>query len=194
MTFTELLNEVYSLTNRPDLIAETKTAVKAATLKMHQKDYFYRDLHETGLSFASPDYVQSIEYTELFPRFRSLKYLRKYSDGAAGKEFSILTPEELIDSYGVDRVDVAYVAGASIEIKSSTQDAYMLIGMYLNPDITEAGYSSWIASAHPYAIVYEAVRVIFKSIGFDEQATQLERLVLEQVADVVRSNILAVGE
>ena len=52
-TFAELLADVYTLTNRSDLIAETKLAVKMATLKMHQRDYFYKDIRETGIQFLA---------------------------------------------------------------------------------------------------------------------------------------------
>ena len=41
----------HTITNRPDLINETKLAVKAATLKIHQSDYYYRDLIEQGIAF-----------------------------------------------------------------------------------------------------------------------------------------------
>ena len=50
-SFTSLLNDVYTITNRPDLIAETKLAVKQATLKMHQSDYYPKDLFETGIAW-----------------------------------------------------------------------------------------------------------------------------------------------
>ena len=54
-TLTDLCADVYTITNRPDLINETKLAVKAATLKMHQSDYYYRDLLEQGITFDTSD-------------------------------------------------------------------------------------------------------------------------------------------
>ena len=44
MTFAEILEEVYLITNRRDLEAQTKSAIKKATLKAHQSDFYYRDL------------------------------------------------------------------------------------------------------------------------------------------------------
>ena len=44
MTLAELIAEAYTLTARPDLVAETASAIRKATLKMHSVDYFYRDL------------------------------------------------------------------------------------------------------------------------------------------------------
>lgn len=194
MNFAELLAEVYTLTNRPDLVAETKLAVKAATLKAHQSDYFYKDLFETGITFSTADYIQSLDYRELLPRYRALKYIRK-SDaaGALGDFLSVITPALALDRYGSQRADVCYTAGALIQIKSSTSLQYILFGCYLNPNITEAGYSSWIALDHPYAIVYEAATTLFKTTGQDEQASVYQRLAKEQFDLIKVSNIEAEG-
>ena len=44
MDFQTLLSYVYVETNRPDLEAETKSAVFASILKMHGLDFFYKDI------------------------------------------------------------------------------------------------------------------------------------------------------
>jgi hypothetical protein len=194
-SFAELVADVYTITNRPDLVAETKLAVKAATLKAHQSDFYPKDIFETGILWNPIGYQQSLDYRTLIPRWRAFKYLRKYdSTGATpGDFFNILTPEQTIDSYGVNRDDVCYVAGEQLEIRSSTEDTYMLLSCYVHPTVDENTYSSWIALDHPYAIVYEAVSKIFKTIGWDEQAAQMQREVAEQFALLRNSNILAQG-
>lgn len=194
-TFAELLADVYTLTNSPNLVAETKLAVKMATLKMHQRDYFYKDLKESGIQFMVSDYTQSIDYRTLFPRYRALKYLRK-SDSAGTPDvfFDILTPELILDSYGVQKEDICYVAGAEIQIKSSTTFQYGLIGVYQNPDIGEATYTSWIASDHPYAIVFEAALLVLTAIGLKEDAAVYKTMRDEQVALLLESNLVAKGE
>jgi len=42
-TLNSLMDDVYILTNRPELVAETRLAVKKATLKLHQLDFFAKD-------------------------------------------------------------------------------------------------------------------------------------------------------
>lgn len=192
-TFAELLADVYTLTNRPDLVDETKLAVKQATLKAHHTDFYPKDLYEVGVSFASAAYLQSLEYRTLIPRYRALKFLRK-SDvtGTPGTILTVLTPEQILDSYSQQKVDICYLAGTQIEIKSSTELQYMLLGCYMHPDITELGFSSWIALDHPYAIVYEAASTLFKMIGYDEQAAMMKQNVLEQFT-VLRMELSAVG-
>jgi hypothetical protein len=193
-TFAELLADVIVLTNRPDLVNETKLAVKAATLKMHQIDFFYKDIYETGISFSSSEYSQQLEYRTLLPRFRSLKYLRESDSlGTVGKFFTVLTPAETLDTYGYTKRDVVYAAGELLQINSSSAFQYAILGCYLNPDVTEAGFNSWVALDHPYAIVYEAALTVFKMIGFDEQAVVVGKLALEQIAMVRSSNIQVEG-
>lgn len=195
-TFTELCADVYTITSRPDLVAETKLAVKAATLKAHQSDYYFKDLYETGIQFSTSDFIQQLDVGTVLPRFRSLKYLRKYDSsgtGAPGKFFNIIPPELIQDAYKVDRTDVAYVAGTTLNIKSATQFQYALLGVYQNPVIDEATYSSWIAAQFPYVIVFESARLLFKQIGYDEQASQFEALVKEQFVELKLNNIEAVG-
>lgn len=196
MTLNELITEVYIITNRPDLVAQTLTAVRSATLKLHQLDYFYKDIYETGVDLLTPAYLQQLEYRTLVPRWRALKYLRKtdstgHQDGAFLEVLAI--PEMVEDAYRINRNDVCYVAGEVIQIRSSTELQYVLLGCYRNPDITQAGYNSWIALDHPYAIVFEAASTVFKMIGDTDQFAAYTMLAREQAAELSMSNIQAIG-
>lgn len=185
MTFAELLEEVYTLTNRPDLVNETKSAVKAATLKLHQTDFYSKDIAELRivLGVSTTTYIYSFDYISAISNFRAIKYIRKLDSTETPTEFfDIITPEEVLDSYNIVRTDVCYVAGRVLELRSSTAFNKMILGAYVFPIVTENGYSSWIAELYPYAIVYEAARIIFKTIGFDEQSAAFAGLVTEQVA------------
>ena len=182
MTFTELLTEVYLLTNRDDLVAQTKAAVKTATLKAHMSDFYSKDIYEKYIDLGTTDsYVHSFDYISSISNFRSIKYMRKLdSNNEAGDFIEVIEPEEVLDSYGVARTNIAYVAGRVIEIKSSTEFSKMILGCYVLPITTESNFSSWVAELYPYVIIYEAARVLFKTIGFDEESAAYERLVAEQ--------------
>jgi hypothetical protein len=189
-TLANLIQDVYSLTKRDDLEIETLTAIKAATLKAHHTGFFAKDLFETGIVFTDAAYTQALEYKELLPRWRALSYLRKAeASGEPGKFFSVITPTDLFDAYGVTKTDVMYLSGSVFQIKSSTELKYALLGCYLNPDVTAGSYSSWIAQDHPFAIVFEAARVIFKTIGYDEQAASYEKFVQEQYAQILAEHV-----
>jgi hypothetical protein len=195
MTLNELIAEVYTITNRPDLVAQTLTAVRSATLKMHQSDYYYKDLREQGVSFTSALYVQQIEYRTLFPKWRALKYIRKtdVTGTEQGKFLDIIVPENVLDDYKINRNDVCYVAGEVIQIRSSTALQYSIVGRYDNPDITAGTYNSWVALDHPYAIVYEAASTVFKMIGDTDQFAAYSNLAGMQLVELRNTNILAQG-
>lgn len=195
MTFDELVQTVYQITNRPDLENETKAAIKAATLKGHQSDFYSKDIHETGIEFDTEDYRQSLDYISLISNFRALKYLRRVESATddIGKFFAIVTPEEVLDSYGCNRNDVAYVAGRVIEIRSAVSFKYALLGAYVLPIVREGAYSSWIAEQHPYFIIYESARVIFRMLGQMEESNAQAGLVAEELILLKMSALSDVG-
>lgn len=195
MTFAELLAEVYLITSRPDLIDLTKSAVKSATLKAHQTDFYSKDIHETSFKFTTKDYTHSLDIITEIPNYRALKYMRNYdvATDSAANFFTVLTPEEILDEWGRERTDVAYIAGREIKIKASVEFDTVLFGCYLNPVVTEADYSSWVADLYPYAIIHEAARVVFGTIAQAAEAASQRAFVAEQYAELKINAISDVG-
>ena len=196
MNFSQLQAEVIMLTKRPDLAALTASAVKAATLKMHQSDFYSKDLFETGISFDSADYLQSFEYKTVIPRWRALKFIRRVNSTSFepyGPSLSVIAPESFMDSYSILKENVVYEAGQVLKIRTVDASQYFLVGCYLDPDITDSSYSSWIAQNFPYSIVYDAAATVFKSIGFSEMEASMRTLVGEQLALIKISNLQFIG-
>jgi len=195
MTLTELQTEVYNLTGRSDRVAETLSAIRAATLKAHQSDYYPKDIFETAVDFGAYSYVQAMDYRSLVPRWRALKYLRKYDPTTMipGTMLEVIVPENIFDKYKMQKSDICYMAGAYLQVNSSAQDRYYLLGCYVNPDVTVTGYSSWVALDHPYYIVFDAAATVFKAIGKDDEAAAYRLLVQEQLAMLRASNLTATG-
>jgi hypothetical protein len=195
MTLTELINEVYTITGRPDRSGETLSAIKSATLKAHQCDFFYKDIFETGIAFDGAAYTQQLDYRSLIPRWRANKYLRIYDNatGTPGRFLDLIQPELVLDRYTVEKTNIYYYAGAYLNLKMDSQQQYFLYGCYLNPNITQSGFTSWIALDHPYAIVFDAAATVFKAIGKDDEAATYRNLVAEQIAIIRGSNIVAQG-
>ena len=196
MTFDELVEEVFDLTNRPDLVAETESAVRAATLKAHQSDFFSKDIFETGVEFDNLSFRQSLDIISFVTNFRALKYLKRVENAQdeIGKTLDIITVDEVLDSYGVNRTDIAYVAGRHIEIRASVAFQFALLGGYAHPIVAPVEkYSSWVAEQQPFAIIREAARVIFKTIGFDEQSAAYNSLVAEEYVLLKMTGIADVG-
>ena len=211
MNFAELLAAVYILTVRPDLVGETTLAIQQATLQLHRQDYYSKDLFETGISFPTSDYTQSLNYRQLIPTWRALKYLRKYQTDqsysqwpiwdlpltplpAPGYEIKVIEIEKVLDDYKQERYDVAYLAGEVIQIKSSTQEQYYLLGCYVNPVITpDVNYNSWIALDHPYAIVYKAASIVAGIIGNDALQKAFDTQAQIEAAEITINNLSLVG-
>jgi hypothetical protein len=195
MTLTELVQEVYTITGRPDRVNETSSAIRSATLKAHQSDYYWKDIRELGITFDSAEYIQSLDYRALISNWRAIKYLRKYdlTSGLPCTELKLLLPEQIFDAYGLTKENVFYAAGQYIQIRSSTKEDSYLLGYYVNPDITDSGYNSWVALDHPYAIILDAAATVFKAIGKDEEAAAYRTLVGEQIQMLQTSNIVGNG-
>jgi len=197
MTLTELTNSVYSITNRSDLVAITDLYVKQSTLRLHHQGFFYKDLFETGIVFPSPDFLQQIDIKSVIPRWRATNYIRKSDINGSLGDFmeDIKVFQNSIDSYNVVRDDVYYISGNLINIRSSSMLQYALYGCYRNPDLTTAGYDSFIAIDHPYAIINDAASNIFKRIGKDSEAALYRVIVWGDgrqdkglVGDIIASN------
>ena len=195
MTLAELTQAVYDITARPDLVSLTSSAIQSATLKAHQSDYYYKDIFEAGVAFSTAEFIQNLDYRALLPTWRALKYLRKYDNvnGMPGLELEIVVPENVFNDYSVQRSDICYGAGAFIQINSSTEERYYLLGCYVNPNITPAGYNSWVALDHPFFIIFDASATIFKAIGKDDEAATYRQLMSEQLAMLKTANILVNG-
>lgn len=191
--FTALLTDVYTITNRADLVAETALAVRTAALKLHQSDFYPRDLVETKVQFSTAAYFQALAYRSLFSNFRALSYARKYESGEPTQFLDVVTPTNVLDSYGIAKENICYLAGDVIQIRSDTQVTDILLGFYSNPVTLPDTFSSWIDDLHHYAIVTEAAATVFKMIGKDEEAAMYKLLAGDQFMIMRNSNIVAEG-
>ena len=197
MQLSELITEVYNLTLRPDLIAQTSSAVRAATLLTHHSDFYAKDLLETGIQFDTAAYTQTID-TDIVPRYRKIKYFRKYDNsttpGTPGDFLTIITPAELLDEYGAQQENIAYEGGQNLQLSSTTELEHMLMGVYQSPDVSSLNYNSWVADNFSWLIVYAAARQIVSSLGNLEMARDLLALRNEQFTLFQSSALALVGE
>jgi len=170
---------VYTLTNRPDLVAETALAVRQATLAAHRSDYFRRDIQELLISPGSANLFQ-LSISSLFANWRNFAYIRPYdSVGAAPASFFLesMKPDAILDDYLIEKTNVYYVAGDNLNIRLGANYDSFLVGYYSNPVLTpDASYESWIARQQPALIVIDAAKRIFETIGYIEAANKLSVL------------------
>jgi hypothetical protein len=214
MTFDEMVQEVYTLTNRPDMVQQTKLALRAATLKMHSVDFFNLDIWTTKIVFPETSFVQQLD-TGLFQRYRAAAFARLWDDSLSAAQlnifaipqqptdnqynyfFKFISPEEIFDSYRTLRGNVAYAAGNVINLRARVGFNCIMHGFYSLPDVAEGSYSSWIAEKQPYAIIYDATSRILQTVGQNEVARKYDDprtgLVPEQIAILKNSYVLSFG-
>jgi len=205
--YTQIYNDVVGLTNRPGLATETKIAIQAATLTLHQRDYYHKDIKEVTIDFITANFFFQFDVSQYFPQFRQLNYMRKYdptginnlsgtASGQAGDSFKILNdPNLLFDSYQLEKSDIAYVAGTTVNIRSGTQIQHLLAGYYKNPSIDPVIWDSWIAANVPYAITFKAAAMLLSGIiGHKDQGDDIEKTWLpEMYATIDRVGLPAQG-
>ena len=188
MNFAELVSEVLVIVKRPDLQDRVKQSIKAATLKMHQSDFYYKDMHEVPVQFLESKILQNFMPTEIAPNYRKVKYVRIWNgdiDGAAGNFLTPIQIENSLDAYRYMKTDVYYMAGQLLQIRTACPVYRILFGCYLHPVVSpEGSYKSWIADEYPFAIIYEAARAMFRSIGYQEQANDYAQLAGEVLQEI----------
>lgn len=180
MTFTELVNEVYSWTKRPDMIAQTESAVRSATLKYHRKEKFWRDLAVVTPVLA-PATVQLVDLAAECPRFRQVAYVRIPASANQPETFlDIVDANDLLDADGYAKDNIAFFAGTQLNIKSSWAPSSIEICYWKDPLVTPAvSYTSWIADTQPDLLIASAAARIF---AFDNENEIFRAATMEEAA------------
>lgn len=193
MIFADMVTEVYTITNRADLAAETALALRKATLKMHGVDFWARDLAEVALVIAPAAANVQIDIPTSLPNLRAVAYIRDAATGVPAinsRMFQHIEPRAALDEYFIEKYDVWYQGGNNINIKSSLPISNLVVGYYKNPTVSPLGsYSSWIANEQPYVLIEEAAATIFKMTGNAEMARFYDQQSAQNIA-LLRQNYL----
>jgi hypothetical protein len=202
MNFTELRDEVFLITKRPDLVTQTESAVRKATLRLHDLDYWSKDAVDVVLTWTVPAYQQEwTPKTTTGPltgsgTWRSLRYAVKASatGEAYGKPLEYWEPGiGTYDAYGHQKSNVWYESGTKYLFQFSDLPPKLLVGGYTRPIITAIGWNSWISEDHPYAIIYDAALTVLTSIGFTEVARDVAGQLAIEIANLKTSAVQSVG-
>lgn len=180
--FSDVVDEVYTLTNRSDLSAETALCVKQATLDAHRSDLYPRDRTELQLTITPASSIWQIDIPASLPNWRKFSYLRPYDVTTASLAKIVigrndfLEPDAILDEYLEERLNIAYVAGTYCNVRLEAAYDGLIVGYWANPILSPANsYNSWIANEQEgkSLIVIDATRRVFNMIGYDEAAARL---------------------
>lgn len=164
-TLAELTQQVYEVTNRADLVAETRASIVRATLSAHQVDTFWRDCKHQVIDCTShPDYVYRLDLGTNFPRLRAVSKLHAWCPYTNSPMYELAITQKL----GCKGKEFWRIEGSTLTISSPNSSKIFELVYYQNPDMQN--YSSWIADLYPYIIVDWAAYLIFEMLGDAQMA------------------------
>ena len=186
MNIATLQTEVYNLTNRPDLVSQTLTAIRKATMKCHLADEFRQDLQIAIITVPVQTdfhYLLDLTNTTSYPNLRRVAYIKEYNSVIVGNEiqFTKLYANALLDEYKLERTNYWYQAGMAVTIGSYKQLVQVSVAYHKYPSTDVATYSSWIADQYPDAIIQEAASTVFKTIGKSDEAKLYQQYFAENL-------------
>lgn len=214
-TLNSLAADVYVLTNRPELVAETRVSIRKAIMKFHAADTFKRDLTSKRLQMSQYTPLQpnqfrwSIPLSE-FPRFRrpsSISYPMDLVppqwnvpapliDWPAGYDRSRIyhetTADNLFDTYNQEKQNYYFITGSILTLKSGWLVDFLDVYYYQWPTIPTdpaAEITSWICDQYPDGIVEEAAGAVFKMIGKDDEYQRFMQLFAENIAIIKMTDL-----
>lgn len=162
----DLMTGVYEWTNKPNLEAQTRAAVKAACLKFHRSGAFYRDLAIAEFAELQANRVQTCDIVGDLIRFRKL-YQVTVPRNSDDWPLDIVQPNDLVDPDGYFREDIVLAAGTTLNVKSRYPETSFKVQYFQDPDLANDTFSSWIADKYEDLIICEAARTV---LIFDNEA------------------------
>lgn len=173
--FKSLYAAVVTNTNKPNLVAETKSAIVSATREFHNRGRFKADVREAILTstnggqtvfrFNLPEDKLIREILNVAPttplglKGISLTKVDPFVKQTRGNWYSWLN--------NVITIEVAHPANT------------FALSFLSFPDISEANYSSWIAAKYPHYITDSATFRVLTLTGYTAQAAIYKNLVGE---------------
>lgn len=185
MTFQELVDAVVNLTNRPELVEETKHAVQRSTLKMHTIDFFPKDL--TVETFTVNAAFGDISLAHI-PRIRKIH--KVLAQSLSGK-FEVLQPLQIdkMLGFGAHSIVGYFMAGNKMSFRCRETVYNIQIALYQLPDVQPKTFKSWIADLYPYAIIDDACASILTDTGNLDIAARFLARVGTKDSDVLSAHV-----
>lgn len=213
-TLLTLAADVYTLTNRPDLVAETLISLRKAIRKFHGADTFKRDIGTVRLDITAFTPIAVNQYRwniplDSFPQFRRFKVVQYPLDRilpanqmpaplldwpvafGSSREYTEVSADDIFDGYGYEKPNYYFITGDTVNLKSGWYIDWLDFSYYKWPLMGAQGdtLTSWIVNAYPDAVIEEATGAVFKMIGKDEEFARFQGLFAENLSIIKSSDL-----
>lgn len=180
--YDSMLEDIYTLTNRPDLEGETRIALRSATVNAHLTDIYFRDRITNQVQLPNASNQVAFDIPTLFPGFRGLVDVRPIDmnfnliavgNGLNGNDplIEVVEMGDIYDpQYGNVRTNIAYASGDKIVVRSPISCWGYAFEYARAPQTTRELYNSWIAQMAPAIIQFWAAAIVFNTNGNEEKA------------------------
>lgn len=180
-TLNELMDLTMEVTKRPDLVSRTATAIRLAILRAHQTDFFKADekIHVLNYTVSNTRVFDEVtSFYSVVSRMRSPSFIQVLdaSNLAFVEKLEYEEESNILDSYGTYKGGKFTVAGGTLRLYAFNRTGRADLFYYQNPNVSEAGFASWIADMYPDECATWAAAILFNRLGHQEQA----KLLLEQ--------------
>lgn len=191
-TWDDLKTDVFTWTNRSDLVAETELALRQAIRTAHRQGKFWQDMTTTVLAGLPVDQpVQQIDIATDLPRFKQIAYVKS---GYQDKYYSEAVAADLLDSDQYVRTNVYWGIGTILNIRGAAPEDLLEIAYYRQPITTPpASIDDWLLADYKDVVVLFAAGTVLGIIGEQEIKQRVDSLLLIEVAGLVQDQTEITG-
>lgn len=203
-TYNQLVQDVYTITARIDRAAETALAIRRATLKYHLADLWKNDIANaivtlpvipvgSDLSFR---YTLDLTNTATYPLIRKVSNIVEYNAIRTGTEYKFdeYDNDNIMDDYRVERLNYWYQMARQATLRCDKILNQIQVQYWAFPNVTPAGYNSWIADQNPDFISCEAAAYVFAAVGKSDESARFAQMFLGPNGNDGNLSLLTISE
>lgn len=194
MNLTEIVEAVIEHSGRPDQEAFITRKVRAAIRQVHAAGMFPRDLVEELVELQEP--TNLIKLT-LPPRFRKFKALMPAQSTGnmlrtvnPRNDYLCVDPTDIVTMAYQSRQDVYYVAGAVVNIRSSSKPDAVYMLYYNYPEVADPYLETWAMAAQPELFIDAALVAVLGFFGNTTKSRELQQQFVQNLEYFVMDNLV----
>lgn len=198
MTLDELVQAVLDRTKRADKANEIKLSVRKAIRMVHTSAYFPRDIVEEEVDLTATFQKFKIPLPPRVRKFQALAPLDINGNPIRittnDNLYEYVSAAEVINSFFESKLDIYYVAGAVLTVKSSVGARKLYMSFYAYPEFSDGNLETWLMKDNETVFIDAALSDFYNSIGRQQQANQHKSEFVGQLRGIIDDNVHMEGD